>query len=96
MHQWSVSSVSSVQLLQSAQSCTKGGIMLSKQTVHLLQLFLLFMVHAYSGLVIGEGPERKIIGDGPWRWLWPCLVPWLLLQTATSMGWLHNLSGMHQ
>ena len=59
----------------------------------LLQFFLLFMVHAYSGLVVGKGPERKIIGDGPWHWLLPCLVPWLLLQTATSMGWLHNVTG---
>ena len=62
--------------------------------VVLLQFFLLFMVHAYSGLVIGTGPERKLIGDGPWHWFWPCVVPWLFFQTATSMGWLHNVTGM--
>ena len=77
-------------------SSTKGSNVLSKQTVSLLQFFLLFMVHAYNGLVVGKGPDCKSIGDGPWHWLWPCLVPWLLLQTATSMGWLHNVSGMYQ
>lgn len=67
-----------------------------EQNASLLQFFLLFIVHAYSGLAVGRGPEPKLIGDGPWHWLWPCLVPWLLLQIATSLGWLHNVIGMHQ
>lgn len=85
-----------VQLLHSAGSCMTASGLMPEQNVLLLQFFLLFIVHAYSGLAVGKGTEPKTIGDGPWHWLWPCLVPWLLLQTATSLGWLHNVIGMHQ
>ena len=59
----------------------------------LMQFFLLFLVHAYSGQVIERGSTPKMIGDGPWHWFWPCLVPWVLLQIVVSMGWLHTVAG---
>ena len=54
-----------------------------------LQLFLLFLVHAYSGRV-KEAKPLKMVMDGPWHWMWPCLLPWVAFQTAISLGWLHN------
>lgn len=59
-----------------------------------VQFFLLFLVHAYSGQVIDKHskPRPKLIMDGPWHWLWPCLIPWILLQIPTSIGWLHPIA----
>ena len=59
-----------------------------------MQLFLLFLVHAYSGQVMNKHskPKPKLIMDGPWRWLWPCLIPWIILQVPTSIGWLHPIT----
>ncbi|DBA74569.1 TPA: hypothetical protein ACH3X2_009444 [Trebouxia sp. C0005] len=33
-----------------------------------------------------------MIMDGPWHWLWPCLIPWIILQIPTSIGWLHTIA----
>lgn len=74
-----------------------------------LQLFLLFLVHAYGARTWRKPSESsrrlfapaeaafqppegqsKLVMDGPWRLLWPCLVPWALMQAAHSVAWLRN------
>ena len=67
------------------------------------QLFMLFLMHAYGGrlrpskrqqLQQEQGQqsvaESMLYMDVPWRRHWPCLVPWLILESALSVAWLHN------
>ena len=76
----------------------------------MLQIFMLFLVHAYSTrvwqrqeadnskvsvAVVEHGfhsPEghRKLVMDGPWTLLWPCVLLWPFLQGALTFGWVHN------
>ena len=76
-----------------------------------LQIFMLFLVHAYSTRVWKEqeadnsklnaatiehgfqSPEghRKLVMDGPWTLLWPCVLLWPFLQVAIALGWMHNV-----
>lgn len=39
-----------------------------------------------------QSPEghSKLIMDGPWRLLWPCLLLWPLFETAIGLGFIHN------
>ncbi|KAA6428794.1 MAG: hypothetical protein FRX49_01669 [Trebouxia sp. A1-2] len=72
-----------------------GFIILLVQFINIMtQFFLLFLVHAYSGQVVDKHskPKPKMIMDGPWHWLWPCLIPWIILQIPTSIGWLHTIA----
>ena len=74
-----------------------------------VQLFLLFLVHAYGARTWRKPSESsrrlfapaeaafqppegqsKLVMDGPWRMLWPCLVPWALMQAPHSVAWLRN------
>ena len=79
-------------------------------SIPVLQIFMLFLMHAYSALVwkqqeadnsivsaaaIEHGfqsPEghSKLIMDGSWIQLWPCLLLWSWLQAVIGFGWLHN------
>ncbi len=79
-------------------------------SIPVLQIFMLFLVHAYSTLVwkqqeadnssisaaaIEHGfqsPEghSKLIMDGPWILLWPCLLLWPWFQAVIGFGWIHN------
>lgn len=34
--------------------------------------------------------HSKLIMDGPWSLLWPCVLLWPFLQAALSYGWIHN------
>ena len=81
-----------------------------------LQIFMLFLVHAYSTRVWKEqeadnsklnaatiehgfqSPEghRKLVMDGPWTLLWPCVLLWPFLQAALAYGWMHNALSMSQ
>ena len=76
----------------------------------LVQIFMLFLVHAYSTRVwkrqetdnssvsaaaIEHGfqsPEghSKLVMDGPWRLLWPCLLLWPCFQGVIGFGFIHN------
>ena len=53
-----------------------------------LQLFLLFLLHAYGGRLKQVRPQVILYMEGPWHWMWPCLIPWALLQVASSLAWL--------
>lgn len=53
-----------------------------------LQLFLLFLLHAYGGRLKQVRPKVILYMEGPWHWMWPCLIPWALLQVASSLAWL--------
>ena len=66
------------------------------QGVTMSQLFMLFLAHAYGGQAQPLKPGAtvpQLIMDGPWRWLWPCLLPWIPFQIAISLGWLQNAVG---
>ncbi|DBB01839.1 TPA: hypothetical protein ACH3X1_000447 [Trebouxia sp. C0004] len=67
-------------------------------------LFMLFLMHAYGGrlwpskqqqLQQEQGQqavaESMLYMDVPWRRHWPCLVPWLIVETTLSVAWLHNV-----
>lgn len=77
----------------------------------ILQIFMLFLSHAYGGLQrykpASSIPEPslpfnnaqrygQLIADGPLHLLWPCLIPWLLLEADLGYAWLHSLPGMSQ
>ena len=71
-----------------------------------LQLFMLFFMHAYGGRLWPSKQqqvqqeqgqqsvaESMLYTDVPWRRHWPCLVPWVILETILSVAWLHNAVG---
>lgn len=84
----------------------------------MLQIFALFLVHAYSTRVWKSEAEKvdsknsdisaaaiehgfqspeghsKLIMDGPWRLLWPCLLLWPFFQTTIGLGFIHNARSM--
>ena len=39
-----------------------------------------------------QSPEghSKLIMDGPWTLLWPCLLLWPFFQGILGAGWIHN------
>lgn len=39
-----------------------------------------------------QSPEghRKLVMDGPWRLLWPCLLLWPCFQGVIGFGFIHN------
>ena len=37
--------------------------------------------------------HRKLIMDGPYTLLWPCMLLWPCFQAAISFGWIHNAVG---
>ncbi|KAL0026556.1 hypothetical protein WJX77_006522 [Trebouxia sp. C0004] len=53
-------------------------------------LFMLFLVHAYQGREVPAGPTPRLYVDGPWRLLWPCILPWILLEVVLSIMWISN------
>ncbi len=75
-----------------------------------LQIFALFLVHAYSTRVWKrqaadstnlsaaavehgfQSPEghSKLIMDGPWILLWPCLLLWPVFEGVIGFGFIHN------
>lgn len=70
---------------------------------------MLFLAHAYGGLQRYKSASSvpapslpfnnaqrygQLIVDGPVHLLWPCLIPWLLLEADLGYAWLHNLPGM--
>lgn len=75
-----------------------------------MQIFTLFLVHAYSTRVWKQqeansskvsvaamehgfqSPEghSKLVMDGPWTLLWPCLLLWPWFQAVIGFGWIHN------
>lgn len=78
--------------------------------VGMLQIFALFLVHAYStrlwkpqaadsstlspaaiehGFQSPEG-HSKLIMDGPWILLWPCLLIWPFFEGVVGFGFIHN------
>ena len=87
--------------------------LLSPYTCDAMQIFTLFVVHAYStriwkqqeadnskvsvaaiehGFQSPEG-HSKLIMDGPYTLLWPCMLLWPWFQAAISYGWIHNATG---
>lgn len=56
-----------------------------------MQLFFLFLVHANGGRHVRRRTSIRLCTDGPWRLHWPCLVPWLLLETFVSVAWLRSV-----
>ena len=78
-----------------------------------VQIFMLFLVHAYSTRVWQQhdgstatvsaaavehgfqSPEghAKLIMDGPWTLLWPCLLIWPFFEGVVGFGLLHNAIG---
>ena len=56
-----------------------------------LQLFMLFLAHAYGGRMLELKPKPKSIMEGPWHKYWPCLLPWLAMQVVMSISWLHTV-----
>ena len=70
--------------------CAMCIVQLLTQTRCLLQLFLLFLMHAYGGRVRQFRPKILIYMDGPWLCFWPCFIPWVLLQIPVSLAWLGN------
>ncbi len=78
-----------------------------------LQIFALFLVHAYSTRVWKrqaidstslsatavehgfQSPEghSKLIMDGPWILLWPCLLLWPIFEGVVGFGFIHNAVG---
>ncbi len=71
-----------------------------------LQLFMLFLMHAYGGRLQPSKQqqvqqeqgqqsvaESTLYMDAPWRRHWPCLVPWVILETPLSVAWLHSVLG---
>lgn len=76
----------------------------SKQGDLCLQLFMLFLVHAYGARLWNDKTkwphqhvyqipaltESLLYMDAPWRLQWPCLVPWLIAQAIVSVAWLRN------
>ena len=83
------------------------------QWLDALQIFTLFVVHAYSTRIwkqqeaynselsvaaIEHGFQSpkghsKLIMDGPYTLLWPCMLIWPWFQAAISFGWIHNALG---
>ena len=55
-----------------------------------LQLFLLFLVHAHGGRLIELRPKPKLFLFGSWKLQWPCLIPWVLIEVAVSLGFFRN------
>ena len=55
-----------------------------------MQLFMLFLVHAYQGRTLQAGPIPRLYVEGPWHLLWPCLLPWILLEIVLSLMWISN------
>ena len=78
-----------------------------------LQIFALFLVHAYSTRVWKrqaadnnnlsaaavehgfQNPEghSKLVMDGPWILLWPCLLLWPFFEGVVGFGFIHNAVG---
>ena len=78
-----------------------------------VQIFMLFLVHAYSTRVWQQhdgstatvsaaavehgfqSPEghAKLIMDGPWTLLWPCLLIWPFFEGVVGFGFFHNAIG---
>ncbi|DBA98405.1 TPA: hypothetical protein ACH3X3_012417 [Trebouxia sp. C0006] len=53
-------------------------------------LFMLFLVHAYQGRTWQASPIARLYVEGPWRLLWPCILPWILLEVVLSLMWISN------
>lgn len=74
-----------------AQQHIENTNTLAKYAYHFpcpLQLFLIFLLHAYGGRLKQTWPGIKLYMEGPWHWMWPCLIPWVLLQVPSSLAWL--------
>ena len=74
----------------------------------LLQIFMLFLTHAYAcqhqfRLPQNKGPLPmdassnmqhfgRVVIDGGIYQLWPCFIPWLLFEADMGYAWLHHIS----
>lgn len=97
----------------SVLSCCSSSLILQRvqlllmlSLVHALQLFMLFLVHAYGGgiraikdlrrglprssLHSSQAAEDLLGINAPWRSRWPCLIPWGVAQVVLSVAWLQN------
>ncbi|DBB06586.1 TPA: hypothetical protein ACH3X1_012115 [Trebouxia sp. C0004] len=43
-----------------------------------------------TGREVPAGPTPRLYVDGPWRLLWPCILPWILLEVVLSIMWISN------
>ena len=67
----------------------------------MLQLFMLFLVHACAarewtpskGRQGRQGVDHLLFMDGPWWLLWPAVLPWCCLQAVASLAWVRNATG---
>jgi len=93
--------------------CSMGKTACLQVCVAMLQIFALFLVHAYSTRVWKhqaadstnlsaaavehgfQSPEghSKLIMDGPWILLWPCLLLWPFFEGVIGFGFIHNGAG---
>ena len=56
-----------------------------------LQLFMLFLAHAFGGRMLELKPKPRTMLEGPWRKYWPCVLPWIAMQVVMSISWLHTV-----
>ncbi len=90
-----------------------ASLLTCKTCAAVLQIFALFLVHAYSTRVWKrqaadssnlsaaavehgfQSPEghSKLIMDGPWILLWPCLLLWPFFEGVVGFGFIHNAVG---
>lgn len=38
--------------------------------------------------------NTRLIMDGPWKLLWPCLLIWPINEAVLGFAWIHNTTGM--
>ena len=60
-----------------------------QQEAHNSQVSVAAFEHGFHS---PEG-HSKLVMDGPWTLLWPCILLWPLFQAAISFGWIHNAIG---
>lgn len=74
-----------------------------------MQIFMLFLAQAYGCQQLFWLPKPRgplppdtfdnikyfgeVIVDRGFHRLWPCLIPWLVFETAMGYAWLHHLNG---